>query len=451
MLTNGLRSTIFICFLWMAVFCAGAASATTPACGPLATNQTETSYFSPLQIDPSIYNTPYHVSLFNPQNGEDGQRLWSQTKSIFFYGIGAVLFLAALPEDFTGWDTDRNITRKWRENVREGPVWDRDKWYINYIGHPYFGGVYYQMARKSGYRQWDSFFYSFLMSTIYWEYGVEAFAETPSIQDLVVHPVLGWVCGEWMFQTERKVRENGNTVAGSKLLGGVSLFFLDPIDSMGRGINRVTGRNFIKSGYGYFSYAAAPAGSDTDHQIYLNMTVPIGGSSSDTEKKELPPVAHRRDPVDTGIVGVSADMGHTFLDSEWNVENDLLGAASLGLYFTPRLSTRLQYAIGELRSETTGKDVTYENYSFGGQCYLLTRRRIRPYITAGFGEQMWEKDRDNKTFQWNGGIGLHVKLLDKVALQTDWTHYYSPSDNVHDQIAKIRLVYRFGRGEHDQW
>ncbi|WP_422121346.1 DUF3943 domain-containing protein [Photobacterium damselae] len=26
------------------------------------------------------------------------------------------------------------------------------------------------------------------MSTVYWEYGVEAFAEVPSIQDLVVTP-----------------------------------------------------------------------------------------------------------------------------------------------------------------------------------------------------------------------------------------------------------------------
>ncbi len=408
----------------------------------------ETNYWTALKIDPAIYDTPYRISLFNPQNGEDGERLWSQTKSIFVYGVGVVGFIALLPQDFTRWNPGNNIFRNWEANVGNGPEWDRNEWYINYIGHPYFGGVYYQLARKSGYRQWDSFVYSFLMSTFYWEYGVEAFAEEPSIQDLVVHPVLGWVWGEWMFQTERRIRDGGGTVAGSTTLGSTALFFLDPIDAMGRGINRLTGRKLVKSGYGYFSYA--PAVNTSGHQLYLHMRIPLGEDRAAEENKERH-IEYRNDPVDTGIVGAAIGSGHVFLDEDWGVENGNYTKATLGLYFTHRFSTRLAYAQGHLRERATGRSVVYENYSLDAQYYLLPCHKLRPYLSLGFGEQLWNKDRDRRAFQWNGGVGLHYHLHPKWALQTDWHHYYSPSKKTYDHTANAGIVYRFGRGEHNEW
>ena len=83
-----------------------------------------------------VYANLYKIALFSTPNSEDGERLWSQTKSVARY--------------------------------------------INYTGHSYFGCVYYQSTRKSGYRQLDGFIYSALMSTFYWEYGIEAFAEMPA-------------------------------------------------------------------------------------------------------------------------------------------------------------------------------------------------------------------------------------------------------------------------------
>ncbi|MBL0711953.1 MAG: DUF3943 domain-containing protein, partial [Colwellia sp.] len=162
-----------------------------------------------------FYQSPYQLSLFSAENGEDSARLWSQTKSIFVYGFGIIGAIALLPEDISNWDKEEGIFNKWSTNVTEGPVWDRDNGPLNLIGHPYFGGVYYQVARKSGYRQWDAFVYSALMSTFYWEYGIESFAEVPSIQDLVITPVLGWAYGEWAFTTEMDIRENNNKIWGS--------------------------------------------------------------------------------------------------------------------------------------------------------------------------------------------------------------------------------------------
>lgn len=176
------------------------------------------------KVDPSFYEDPFQMSLFSPQNGEDSERLWSQTKSIFTFGFAVIGVIALLPEDISNWEKG-NILGKWDENVKN-PVWDRDGWVINVVGHGYFGGVYYQAARKSGYRQWDSFLYSTLMSTFYWEFGIEAFAEKPSIQDLWLTPVIGWGLGEWMYQQERSILADNGEVWGSETLGSVTLAVL---------------------------------------------------------------------------------------------------------------------------------------------------------------------------------------------------------------------------------
>ncbi|KZZ50519.1 hypothetical protein A3765_14890 [Oleiphilus sp. HI0130] len=213
----------------------------------------------------SLEENPLRISLFDPQNGEDKERLWSQTKLVFGLGVGVAGFIAMLPPEISNWDrSDDKLLRKWWDNVSEGPVWDRDVWYINYIGHPYFGGVYYQVARKSGYRQWDSFMYSFMMSTFYWEYGLEAFAEVPSVQDLVVTPVGGWLWGEWSYQKEKEIRKNGGTVYESYFWGDIALFLLDPVDTIGAGINNMMGREVVKAGTAWVS--TQPASGNGQNQ-----------------------------------------------------------------------------------------------------------------------------------------------------------------------------------------
>ena len=438
------------CLRWLTLGCV-LLCALTPARSSAETN----SYWTALEIDPAIYGTPFSISLFSPKNGEDGARTWSQTKSLFFYGLGVVAVLYVMPTDVTGWERDNNFLGNWVDNVTAGPVWDRDNSAYNYIGHTYSGGVYYQVARKSGYRQWDAFIYTTLMSTFFWEYGVEAFAEIPSIQDLVVTPLMGWVYGEWAYKTDMKIRNRDNKVLGSKVLGGISLFLLDPVDVLGSGVNRMVGRRWIKSGYGYFSYDAIPTETETDHTVYLNMRFPIGGPSGpagpDPDPLRTPSVKKQNDPVTSGIVGISLGTTYIMFDEQWGMEDDFLTKMTLGLYFTPRLSTRLAYARGKPSHKVTGQTRIYENYSLDFQYYLYSQHKLRPYVSAGFGEQQWDQDRDSKTFQWNAGLGLHWKLHRKWALQADWINYYDHEKDTYDQMLNAGLIYRFGRGEHDDW
>lgn len=396
----------------------------------------------------NFYDSPYQISLFSQQSGEDGDRLWSQTTSIFAYGFGVIGVIALLPADISNWDKEAGIFGKWSDNVKKGPIWDRDTGPINLLGHPYFGGLYYQAARKSGYRQWDAFIYSTLMSTFYWEYGIEAFAEVPSIQDLVITPVLGWAYGEWSFNTEMDIRKDGGTVWGSSFLGSTALVLLDPVDSMSVGINNLFGKEIIRAGTGYVSFDEIPYGDagKTDNQISLNVSLQLGdgGTYSSNKIKTATRVA---DPVDYGIIALSYGVGHVALDELWQVEGGSTTEVSLGLHLSRQFSSRLTYSKAILKSSSTVDDVYYENYSVDSQYYFNHENRFRPYLTAGFGETLWQKEVTTKRFQVNGGVGIHYQMTNNISMQADWRLYHSTRVDTFDHNATLRVIYQLGKGQ----
>lgn len=161
----------------------------------------------------------------------DWNRLGKQTISVGILSLGTTAMLYVLPESFTNWDRDdiKDINGKWESNIKKGPVWDHDDAILNYVAHPYVGATYYVAARKSDFNEFDSFLYSFAMSTFFWECGVEAFAEVPSIQDLIVTPVFGSILGEYLYRQEKKILANDGKIRDSKLLGKVALILIDPI------------------------------------------------------------------------------------------------------------------------------------------------------------------------------------------------------------------------------
>ena len=120
-----------------------------------------------------------------------------------------MLILEALPEDATAWNKAANnrvpLFKRYVNHLKAGPVWDGDKFIFNYILHPYAGAAYYMSARSCGFNCFGSFMYSFCISTFFWEYGFEAFNEIPSVQDLVITPVVGSVMGECFYKLKRHI------------------------------------------------------------------------------------------------------------------------------------------------------------------------------------------------------------------------------------------------------
>lgn len=160
----------------------------------------------------------------------DRAGLISDTRYFISYQFLVLGIIYMMPEDVSGWSSEQkhgDPFDKWAYNVTH-PHWDRDKWYINYIAHPYFGAAYYVRARERGYDPDTSFWYSNAMS-LSWELGLEAMAERVSIQDVIVTPTFGKLVGDYFMKIRRPIvsRPRITHSYGDKLV----LFVTDPIGS----------------------------------------------------------------------------------------------------------------------------------------------------------------------------------------------------------------------------
>jgi hypothetical protein len=158
----------------------------------------------------------------------------------FFLGYQVVFagVLWLLPESVTGWTEDQKkaTLSKWKVNV-QNPVWDKDKWWINYLAHPYWGATYYTRARERGFGEFGSFSYSALLSALY-EFGIEAFFEPPSYNDLIVTPVGGYLVGKYVFEP---IRDRIKAKPELKWYDHAGLILSDPLGALNSVFERLFG------------------------------------------------------------------------------------------------------------------------------------------------------------------------------------------------------------------
>ncbi len=187
-------------------------------------------------LTPTQFTQDYTFNYLTYDPVRDPKRLLYDTG--IYFGISFVAFgiLWFSPESFSNWYIEEikedGLIKRWKENVQAGPVWDDDLWFLNWIMHPWSGAIYYMSARGSGFKRWESFVYTTLISTFFWEYGIEAIAEIPSWQDLIITPTLGSLLGEAFFIWKGKIIQNERKVLNSKFLGGTSLFIMDPFNEL---------------------------------------------------------------------------------------------------------------------------------------------------------------------------------------------------------------------------
>lgn len=181
---------------------------------------------------PTIYDLPYSLS----ENMPNVKKLVINTATLYAAGVLTLGVLELLPEDATAWNKkeirDTPLFERWWNHVREGPVWDKDNWVFNYVLHPYGGAAYYMSARTQGCSAINSFLYGFAVSTIFWEYGIEAFNEIPSYQDMFITPIVGAIMGEAFYKLKRRILQDDTSLFGSRLLGNITLFLIDPVNEV---------------------------------------------------------------------------------------------------------------------------------------------------------------------------------------------------------------------------
>lgn len=116
------------------------------------------------------------------------------------------------------------------QTVQNGPRWDNDNWYWNYVGHPIGGSEYFLLARNRETSFLGSFAYSAGMSAMF-EFLIESAYERASYTDLIVTPVTGAALGELRYQAKMAIVDP-NTKKAPTLLGKIAVVILDPIDAL---------------------------------------------------------------------------------------------------------------------------------------------------------------------------------------------------------------------------
>lgn len=168
----------------------------------------------------------------------DWKGIRDDTGILFGAQFVAVGVLYLMPESISSWSGDQkhNSFKKYGNNF-VNPVIDKDKFYINYLIHPYWGSTYYTRGRERGLNKASAFVYSTLISSLF-EFGVECFYEKPSIQDLIVTPVAGSLLGAYLFEPWRESIKNKQEM---QWYDHAVLIATDPVGLLSLGFEKLFG------------------------------------------------------------------------------------------------------------------------------------------------------------------------------------------------------------------
>lgn len=161
-----------------------------------------------LKDDPSYFSV--HI---NHRDATLGNKLLRGTKYVVGYNISMGSYLLVAPEYVTKWNKAEKfrieaIRKQYKESYSLPPVFDKDLWVVNYMGHPYQGSFYYNAMRSQGAGRRNSALFC-IGQSILWEYLWEAGMEQPSVQDLITTPIGGILIGELTHFAAVKMSKNG--------------------------------------------------------------------------------------------------------------------------------------------------------------------------------------------------------------------------------------------------
>lgn len=209
----------------------------------------------------------------------DRAGLWRDTRYFLGYQLATIGILYALPEGVSGWSSEQKKGYSmsiWWDNVTH-PQIDSDDFYINYLLHPYWGAAYFVRARERGYSRLASFGYAALLSSAY-EFGAEALFEEPSIQDIIVTPIMGSLVGMYFMHVrdnilKRDAQQNYRSTKDKWLW-----VLTDPLGSLNRKFDRLFGweanlriRPYVESQR--FDFKIPPAGQSSNAETVFGLEV----------------------------------------------------------------------------------------------------------------------------------------------------------------------------------
>lgn len=119
----------------------------------------------------------------------------------------------------------------WKKNLKSEWEWDRDRFGVNFVGHPYTGSLYYSAARSNGYNFAASIPFT-ISGSLMWEYFGED--TRPSTNDIINTPVSGIFFGEILYRLSSNIL-NDRKRGRQRVIREIGAGIVNPM----RGINRL--------------------------------------------------------------------------------------------------------------------------------------------------------------------------------------------------------------------
>lgn len=165
---------------------------------------------------------------YNPKYAWWKPALRVVSQNVFTWAVDRYVFNA---------DFSRIGPQTWKTNLQKGWEWDTDRFGINFLGHPYSGSSYFNIARSNGYSFWQSLPYA-MEGSLMWEY----FGENtrPSYNDFINTPISGMFLGEVLYRISSNLLDD-RTTGTERVLREIAAGIIDP----SRALNRLTqGKTF---------------------------------------------------------------------------------------------------------------------------------------------------------------------------------------------------------------
>jgi hypothetical protein len=344
------------------------------------------------------------------------------------FNLGLNAFDRAFVEDKT-YDTDWESFWK---NLGTAPVFDKDPFKINQIGHPYQGSVSYGLARSAGLGYWESLGYG-LGSSFVWETAGET--TPPSINDYVTTTVGGSFVGEAMFRMANLLLEGGGETPG--LWREVGAAVLSP----STGFNRLA-----------FGDRFRPVYPSRDPAVFTRLR--LGATlTTDVDTGGLSGKAQRQEgSADFSLAyGLPGKPGYRydrpfdyFLFEFTGVPNARTAASAIENVTVRGLLAGTRYEVGDDYRGLWGLFGSYEylspqvfslaatNLALGtvAQWWLARRVALQGTVLggAGFGAAGTVGDREERDYRYgvipNALVNLRLILADRVMLEAHGRQYW---------------------------
>jgi len=158
----------------------------------------------------SLQNQPFSEA---PRRLRDDDPEYNKKSPLWAVALRVVstnVFVWAVDRFVFGYSFSHIGPKSWKNNLRMGWEWDKDRLGMNFFFHPLSGGSFFNSARANGYRYFESVPFVALGSLI-WEY----FGETtrPAYNDMINTTVSGAFFGEVLYRLTSNILDDRTTGA----------------------------------------------------------------------------------------------------------------------------------------------------------------------------------------------------------------------------------------------